>query len=225
MGYLLLVGEPGTGKIMLLLKLIKEFSNVIWVTTTRSAKAVRKIVKREDIWIIDTHTGVQIKSHPRDIIIDDFLNLNRINVDIDNILNNISGRCLLVFDSISGLLVYHPARKVIQFLRSLFVKIEGLHSGVFTLIKNAHDRQTELAIYMMFPSIIEFIRRDDDDKTIRLVKVVKATEFFDFNLAEFKITKNNIILPSHIEKYILKQLGIHHSYTQSQDIHATVEQD
>jgi KaiC/GvpD/RAD55 family RecA-like ATPase len=210
---------------MLLLKLIKEFSNVIWVTTTRSAKAVRKIIKREDIWIIDTYTGVQTKSHPRDIIISDFLNLNKISVDIDHILNNMSGRCLLVFDSISGLLIYHPVQKVIQFLRGLLVRIEGLHSGVFTLIKNAHDRQTELTIYMMFPSIIEFIRRDYDDKTARLVKVVKATEFIDPDLAEFKITKDNIVLPNHIEKYILKQLGIHHFYTQSQDIYATIEQD
>ena len=78
---------------------------------------------------------------------------------------------------------------------------------------------------MMFPSIVEFIRRDYDDKTVRLVKVVKATEFIDPDFAEFKITKDNIILPSHIEKYILKQLGIHHFYTQSQDIHTIAEQD
>ena len=49
---------------------------------------------------------------------------------------------------------------------------------------------------------IEFIRRDYNDKTVRLVKVVKATEFLDPDLAEFKITKDNIMLSNYIEKYI-----------------------
>ena len=222
MNYLLLVGEPGTGKILLLLRLIKECNNVVWVTTTRSARAVRKIIKREDIWIVDTYTWARTKSHPRDVIIEDPLNINRVSLGIERVLDSISSRCLLIFDSISGLLIYHPLQKIIQFLKGLLVKIEGLHPSVFTLIKNAHDRQTELTIYMMFPSIIEFIRRDYDDKTKRFLRVIKATEFIDPDFSEFNIVRDGIILPKQIENYILKVLGVSYLQKQSQDIsHAT----
>jgi len=217
-----LVGEPGTGKTMLLLRLIKECNNVVWVTTTRSAKAVRKIVKRENIWIVDTYTWARTKSHPRDIIIEDPLNINKISLGIERVLDITKSKCLLIFDSISGLLIYHPLKKVIWFLRDLLVKIEGLHPSVFTLVKNAHDRQTELTIYMMFPSIIEFIRRDYDDRTKRFLRIIKATEFIDTDFAEFNIVKDGIIIPKQIENYILKVLGISYLERQSQDIsHAT----
>ena len=210
----LLVGKPGVGKIILLLKLIKHFEDVIWVTTMRSAREVRSIVKRDDMWVIDAYTGLQIKPHPRDIVVEDPLNLSKISVSIDIALDAVKGKCLLVFDSISGIIVYHPLQKIVRFLRGVLVKIEDLYPSIFTLIKDAHDKQTESMIYSLFPNIVELIRKYHNGEISRFVRIVRASEFVDPELSEFKIVKDDIILPPHVENYIFRLLGILSPYSQ-----------
>lgn len=202
---ILLSGEPGVGKIVLLLKLIRSFNDVIWVTTVRSARMVRQITKRDDIWIIDAFSW--ISSHPKDVVIGDVHDLNKLSLNINSILDSVGNdECLLVFDSISGLLTYHPIQKVMQFLKSLLVRTEGKYGSVFTFIKNAHDRQTELTIYMLFPSVVELIRMYKDFELRMFVRIVKSVGYINPNFAEFKIMKDDILLPKHVEEYIFKQL-------------------
>lgn len=202
---ILLSGEPGVGKIVLLLKLIRSFNDVIWVTTVRSARMVRQITKRDDIWIIDAFSW--ISSHPKDVVIGDVHDLNKLSLNINSILDSVGNdECLLVFDSISGLLTYHPIQKVMQFLKSLLVRTEGKYGSVFTFIKNAHDRQTELTIYMLFPSVVELIRVYKDFEMRMFVRIVKSVGYINPNFAEFKIMKDDILLPKHVEEYIFKQL-------------------
>ena len=202
---ILLSGEPGVGKIVLLLKLIRSFNDVIWVTTVRSARMVRQITKRDDIWIIDAFSW--ISSHPKDVVIGDVHDLNKLSLNINSILDSVGNdECLLVFDSISGLLTYHPIQKVMQFLKSLLVRTEGKYGSVFTFIKNAHDRQTELTIYMLFPSVVELIRVYKDFELRMFVRIVKSVGYINPNFAEFKIMKDDILLPKHVEEYIFKQL-------------------
>ena len=202
---ILLSGEPGVGKIVLLLKLIRSFNDVIWVTTVRSARMVRQITKRDDIWIIDAFSW--ISSHPKDVVIGDVHDLNKLSLNINSILDSVGNdECLLVFDSISGLLTYHPIQKVMQFLKSLLVRTEGKYGSVFTFIKNAHDRQTELTIYMLFPSVVELIRMYKDFEMRMFVRIVKSVGYINPNFAEFKIMKDDILLPKHVEEYIFKQL-------------------
>ena len=202
---ILLSGEPGVGKIVLLLKLIRSFNDVIWVTTVRSARMVRQITKRDDIWIIDAFSW--ISSHPKDVVIGDVHDLNKLSLNINSILDSVGNdECLLVFDSISGLLTYHPIQKVMQFLKSLLVRTEGKYGSVFTFIKNAHDRQTELTVYMLFPSVVELIRVYKDFELRMFVRIVKSVGYINPNFAEFKIMKDDILLPKHVEEYIFKQL-------------------
>ena len=211
MGCILLVGEPGVGKVILLLKIMRHFKNVVWVTTVRSAKEVRKIVKRDDMWVVDAYTGLKVKSHPRDIVVEDPLNLSKISVSIDLVLDEVNDKCLLIFDSISGIVLYHPIQKVIQFLRSILVKIEDEYPGIFTLIKNAHDEHTELLIYSLFQNILEFSREHHGKETLRFVKIVRSSEFLEPELSEFKIVKDDVVLPPHVESYILKLLDVNSS--------------
>ena len=93
-------------------------------------------------------------------------------------------------------------------MRTLLVRIEDIHTGIFTLVKNAHDRQTELAIYTLFPSVVEFVRKHLGHETKRFVRVVKAAELIHPDFAEFRIVKDGIILPEHIKNYIFRLLGI-----------------
>jgi len=206
MGEILISGSPGTGKTVLLLKIMKEFENVIWVTTTRSAKALRKFLKSDDVWIVDTHTWAHVKFHPRDVVISNPLNLNEVNLGISRILDNVRGKALVILDSLSGLLLYHNLQRVVHFLRSALVKLEEKNaSGIFTLVKNAHDIQTETSLYAIFPSVIELLR-EDDSETRRYIRVVKALEYLEPSLAEVKIVKDEIIIPEHIMDYILRTL-------------------
>ncbi len=203
---ILLSGSPGAGKTLLLRKIIKDFENVIWVTTVRSSRSVREMLRDDRIWIVDTHTWASIKLHPRDVVISNPLNLNEVNLSISRILDRTSGKCLVVVDSLTGLLLYHNLQRVVHFIRSTLVKMEEKSaSGVFTLIKNAHDVQTENSIYSMFPIVIEIIRKDNE-VTKRFVKVIKATEFVEPDYGEVKIVENDIILPEHIMNYIMKVL-------------------
>ena len=208
---ILLVGEPGVGKVILLLKIMRHFKNVVWVTTVRSAKEVHKIVKRDDMWVVDAYTGLNVKSHPRDIVVEDPLNLSKISVSIDLVLDEVNDKCLLIFDSISGIVLYHPIQKVVQFLRSILVKIEDEYPGIFTLIKNAHDEHTELLIYTLFQNILEFSRKHHGKETLRFVKIVRSSEFLEPELSEFKIVKDDVVLPPHVESYILKLLDVNSS--------------
>ena len=206
MGEILLSGVPGAGKTILLKKIIRDFKNVIWVTTTRSARALRKILMNDEIWIIDTHTWAHVKFHPRDIVISNPLNLNEVNLGISRLLDSMNGKSLVILDSLTGLLLYHNLQRVIHFLRSALVKMEEKDaSGIFTLVKNAHDIHTETSMYAFFPVVIELLR-EDNGETKRFVRVVKATEYVEPSFGEVKVVKDDIILPDHVMEYILKVL-------------------
>ena len=203
---MLISGEPGAGKTLLLMKLMKELDNVVWVTTTRSAKSLRKILKSDDVWIIDAYTGINVRFHPRDLVVCNPLNLNEINLEISQVLDQIKGETLVIVDSITGLLLYQNLQRVVQFIRSALVKVEEKDAScVFTLVKRAHDLQTEMSLYAMFPTVIELLK-EDNKETRRFVRVVKAIEYVEPSFREFKIVKDNIILPDHIVEYIMKVL-------------------
>ena len=72
---ILISEDPGAGKTLLLMKLMEEFDNVVWVTTMRSAKSLRKILKSDNVWIIDAYSGTRVKFHPRDLVINNPFNL------------------------------------------------------------------------------------------------------------------------------------------------------
>jgi DNA topoisomerase VI subunit B len=112
----------------------------------------------------------------------------------------------VIVDSITGLLLYQNLQRVVQFIRSALVKVEEKDAScVFTLVKRAHDLQTEMSLYAMFPTVIELLK-EDNKETRRFVRVVKAIEYVEPSFREFKIVKDNIILPDHIVEYIMKVL-------------------
>ena len=203
---MLISGEPGTGKTLLLIKLMKEFDNVVWVTTTRSAKSLRRFLKNDNVWIIDAYSGTKVKFHPRDLVISNPFNLNEVKLEISRILDQIKGETLVIVDSITGLLLYHNLQRVIHFIRGVLVKVEEKEApSVFTLVKNAHDIHTEINLYAMFSTVIELLR-EDKNETRRFVRVVRVLEDIEPNFGEVKIVKDDIILPDHVMDYIRRVL-------------------
>ncbi len=125
---------------------------------------------------------------------------------IGRVLDLVGEGYLLAFDSISGLLLYHATQRVVHFLRNILVRIESdKASGIFTLVKNAHDIYTETSVSLMFSNIIELERRFDDSVK-RYVKLVKTFGYIEPEFAEFTIDSEGIHLPKPIEDFIRDQL-------------------
>ena len=203
---ILISEDPGAGKTLLLMKLMKEFDNVVWVTTTRSAKSLRKILKSDNVWIIDAYSGTRVKFHPRDLVINNPFNLNELRMAIFQVIDQIKEEMIVIFDSITGLLIYYGLREIIRFISSLFAKVEERQaSSIFTLVKNAHDLHTIMNIYAIFPTVIELLR-EDNNEIRRFVRIIRALEDVEPNFGEIKIVKDDIILPDCIMDYIMRIL-------------------
>ncbi|MBE8538516.1 DUF7504 family protein [Geoglobus acetivorans] len=212
MGSILLIGEPGTGKTRLILKYMKYFDRVLWISTTESAPTVRRKFNNHNsnIWIVDTHTwDQQVKTTPQDIIVNNPLNLNEVSIAIGKALDNLKKDYFVVFDSISGLLLYHTPQKIIHFLRNIVVRMESDgSSGIFTLVKNAHDVQTQTSITLVFQNIVELERQINSDSVRRLIKIVRASQYVESEIGEMKITKDDVAIPDVLDQFIKAQLGI-----------------
>ncbi|AIY90492.1 RAD55 family ATPase [Geoglobus acetivorans] len=212
MGSILLIGEPGTGKTRLILKYMKYFDRVLWISTTESAPTVRRKFNNHNsnIWIVDTHTwDQQVKTTPQDIIVNNPLNLNEVSIAIGKALDNLKKDYFVVFDSISGLLLYHTPQKIIHFLRNIVVRMESDgSSGIFTLVKNAHDVQTQTSITLVFQNIVELERQINSDSVRRLIKIVRASQYVESEVGEMKITKDDVAIPDVLDQFIKAQLGL-----------------
>ena len=215
MGDLLLIGEPGTGKTLLIKNILELnfFKKVVWVTTVRPSKAVRNFITNTfdgELWVVDVFTCTGRKNLDRkDIIVKNPLNLNEISLAIGNALDNVVDNYMFVLDSISGLLLYHPTQQVIHILRNILGRIEQDDAAaIFTLVKNAHDIHTETAISLLFLNIIELSRviitYKKDVK--RYIKIIKASKYVSPEVSEFTIDKGKIILPQPIKEFIIHSL-------------------
>lgn len=168
MSNLLLIGKPGSGKCKLLESIVDKFENVVWVTTLSSAEFVRRRIENENLWIVDTFTWVKRETQTeKDIVVKNPLNLNEISLAIGKILDSIEGEYILILNPISGLLIYHSFQRLFHFLRTIFVRMETEGgSGAFTLVKDAHEKNLEISISMLFPNIFEL----EENSKIRIVK-------------------------------------------------------
>ena len=215
MGDLLLIGEPGTGKTLLIKNIIESnfFKKVVWVTTVRPYKVVRKFIANTfdgELWVIDVCTRTRRGNLGcKDIVVINPLNLNEISLAIGNVLDNVVDDYIFVLDSISGLLLYHSTQQVTHILRNILGRIEEDDAAaIFTLVKNAHDIHTEIAISLLFLNIIELSRviitYKKDVK--RYIKIIKASKYVSPEVSEFTIDKGKIILPQPIKEFIIYSL-------------------
>ena len=215
MGDLLLIGEPGTGKTLLIKNLLTLdfFKKVVWVTTVRTSKVVRNLITdtfNGELWVVDIYTRAGRKNlDDRDVIVRNPLNLNEVSLVIGNALDNVEDDYIFILDSISGLLLYHSTQQVIHILRNILLRIEEDDAAaIFTLVKNAHDIHTETSISLLFLNVIELDREflKNEKSVKRYIKIIKAFKYVTPEVTEFTIDKDKIILPKHIQEFIISSL-------------------
>lgn len=215
MGDLLLIGEPGTGKTLLIKNLLTLdfFKKVVWVTTVRTSKIVRNLITdtfNGELWVVDIYTRAGRKNlDDRDVIVRNPLNLNEVSLAIGNALDNVEDDYIFILDSISGLLLYHSTQQVIHILRNILLRIEEDDAAaIFTLVKNAHDIHTETSISLLFLNVIELDREflKNEKSVKRYIKIIKAFKYVTPEVTEFTIDKDKIILPKHIQEFIISSL-------------------
>ncbi|RLI76701.1 hypothetical protein DRO97_00130 [Archaeoglobales archaeon] len=201
---ILLLGAPGTGKCRFIHDLLPNFKNVVWVTTLNSAEFVRNQLKfyEGNLWIVDTHTWMRRKTHTAmDIIVSNPINLNEVSLSISKVVDDLADEYILIFDSISGLLVYHSIQRVMHFLRGLLVKTED-RGSIYTLVQGAHQVTDEISIMMLFQNIIKLEWLNEK----RYLKLIKSVKYVEPTIAEIELNKDGIKIPETIREYILSQL-------------------
>ncbi|WP_457591641.1 RAD55 family ATPase [Geoglobus sp.] len=212
MGSILLIGSPGTGKTRLILKYLKHYDKALWVSTTESAPDVRRKLNdfEGELWVVDTHTWDQkVEVEKRDIIVSNPMNLNEVSIAIGKALDSLKRGYFIAFDSISGLLLYHTPQKVIHFLRNIVVRMNTDNgAGIFTLVKNAHDIHTETSISLIFQNIVELERVFNSDSVKRYIRVIRASQYVEREVAEFKFVENDVVIPEELDRFIKNQLNI-----------------
>ena len=137
------------------------------------------------------------------------MNLNEVSIAIGTALDNLKSNYFVAFDSISGLLLYNSPQKVISFLRNIIVRITSENGvGIFTLVKDAHDKYTETAISLIFPNIIELRRIYEGSETKRFMRIIKASEYLRNEIGEINIVQDDVIIPKDFDDFIRRQLNL-----------------
>lgn len=186
MSYVLLLGEPGVGKCRLLEKIVNDFENVVWITTTYSFEKVRERLGGRP-WIVDVFSwGMKETKNEKDIVVVNPTNLNEISLAVSKVLDRVKKNYILVLNSISGLSVYQPLAKVMNLLRVLLVKVENDKAkAIFTLVSGAQEKQFEIGMMMLFPNIVEVF-----DREIRVLKSFNS----EVEKGEYKVERAKEIL-------------------------------
>ncbi|MCS7121267.1 MAG: hypothetical protein NZ895_01505 [Archaeoglobaceae archaeon] len=173
---LLLLGPTGSGKCKLIGSVLQDFEKVIWISTVASARLVRKMLKKE-VWIIDV-LGYR---NEKNVLVSNPISLSEIGVALSKVVENVGKNYLLVFNSISGLLMHHPHQKVLPFLKNIIARIDYDDSyGIFTLVKGSQSVEAENSILMLFPNIIEI------EKNLKILKTIHPFEKREFEFESGK---------------------------------------
>ncbi len=172
---LLLYGPVGSGKTSFCTNLSKQFIEnklpIIWICLDESPNNIREKMQyfnidyksAEDknlLKYIDVYseqvTGKAIHD-PAVISCSSILNLNEINMSLRRILDEFKGQGLVIFDSLSTLLLYINSSVCEEFLKVHVNRItSNKYTGIFILQENVHESKIEETFKMMMDGVLEF---------------------------------------------------------------------
>ncbi len=184
----LLYGSVASGKTTFSLTLAREFLKnslpCIWICLDESPLSIREKMEyfkvdyrsfqdHNLLRFIDAYseqvTGKGLND-PYVINCTSAVNLNELNRMLMRALSEVKGQGLVVFDSVSTLLLYNRPSTCEEFLKVHISRITSAgFTGTFILQRDLHDPQTEETLKMMCDSVLEF----GFDKGVRKISVLK----------------------------------------------------
>jgi KaiC/GvpD/RAD55 family RecA-like ATPase len=185
---ILLYGSVASGKTTFSLTLAREFLKnslpCVWVCLDESPQSVREkmeyfqidyrqLQEKNLLRFIDIYTE-QITGKPLHdpyiISCTSAFNLNEINRALMSGLAEVSGQGIVVFDSVSSLLLYNRSGTAEEFLKVHMSRITSAgFSGFFILQRDLHDQRTEETLKMMSDAVLEF----GFEKDVRKIGIIK----------------------------------------------------
>lgn len=186
---LLLYGPVGSGKKAFMFTLVREmlrnYLPCVWVCVDEGPVAVREKMTYLNIDYSTAQEGNQLRfidlyseqitgrplSDPYVVGCSSAFNLNEINRALMRALSELNGQGLVVFDSISTLLLYNKASSVAEFLKVHMSRITSAgFTGFFIMQRDLHDPQTDETMKMMCDAVLEF-GFDGDRRKIGVLKL------------------------------------------------------
>ncbi len=186
---LLLYGPVGSGKkafmFTLVREMLKNYLPCVWVCVDEGPVAVREKMSYLNIEYSSAQEGNQLRfidlyseqitgkplTDPYVVGCSSAFNLNEINRALMRALSELNGQGLVVFDSISTLLLYNKASSVAEFLKVHMSRITSAgFTGFFIMQRDLHDPQTDETMKMMCDAVLEF-GFDGDRRKIGVLKL------------------------------------------------------
>ncbi|MFH1056169.1 MAG: ATPase domain-containing protein [Candidatus Altiarchaeota archaeon] len=184
----LVYGLVASGKTTFSLTLAREFlkNNLpcIWICVDEGPASVREKMayfninyqlsqEKNMLRFIDVYSE-QITGKPMQdkyvINSSSAFNLNEINRGLMRALSEVTGQGIVVFDSVSTLLLYNRSATCEEFLKVHMSRITTAgFTGFFIMQRDLHDQQTEETLKMMCDSVLEF----GFEKDMRKISIIK----------------------------------------------------
>ena len=177
---IVLIGPPGIGKTVfcenLMVDCLKADVNVICTALDTAPKDIRERVLKASSYegsgfaFIDAYSWMlgeeQEKYH-----VSHLSNLSDLSVKIYNALNELSGKDIVIFDSISTLFVYNAENEITRFIQVNMARIKQSGSiGFWTVEEGIHNTAFYNVLRHLSEGIVE-MKFEDDHELQRFVRI------------------------------------------------------
>jgi len=170
---IMVIGPPLIGKVSLVKEIvwgeIEKGSGVIYVTTKETGEEILREFENVDIRVIDCVSKLAISdvSDTENIKrVASPLDLTGISVGVNKFLEEYfkQGKtAVIVFDSLSNLLMYSNLQTVFRFLHVLTTRIRAAKAkAIYIVEEGMHDEKTVATLKQIFNGVIEL--KEENDK-------------------------------------------------------------